>query len=150
MPSTRLYLLAPGKGFTDPDTSRKPPNLNNTSLVVKLQYGATSFLFVGDAEEDAERVMVDRYGEFLRSNVLKSGHHGSITSSSSPFLDAVRPSVVIVSVGRNNKFHHPSPAVIGRFQAIHADVIRTDREGAVVLVSDGERVRKVRWRSTGP
>jgi competence protein ComEC len=149
-PSARLYLLAPGKGFTDPDTSHRPPNLNNTSLVVKLQYGTTSFLLAGDAEEDAEAVMVDRFGEFLKSDVLKSGHHGSITGSSARFLDVVRPSVVIVSVGRNNKFRHPSQEVIGRYQFIHAEVMRTDREGAVILASDGKCVRKVTWRTSGP
>lgn len=138
--STRIYVLHPL--FPVDSTA----NLNNTSVVLKLLYGQTSFLLPGDAEEEAERKIVKRYGPLLGSDVLKAGHHGSITSSSSEFLGRVRPRFAIISVGRNNKFRHPSQVVIERMQRISTGTIRTDQEAAVVLQSDGYEVKRSHWR----
>ena len=145
-PEARLYVLSPAVGFVDADTSHAPPNLNNTSVVIRLLYGSVSFLFAADAEEEAEGAMMARYDGFLRSTFLKAGHHGSITSSSPSFLDAVRPEIVAVSVGRGNRFRHPSPVVLQRCASLGAIVARTDRDGAVILESDGHSVRQIQWR----
>jgi len=142
----RLYVLGPVVRFVDCDTTHSPPNLNNTSVVIRLVYGGVSFLLAGDAEDDAEKVMVERYGGFLRSNLLKAGHHGSSTSSSPGFLEAVRPTRVVVSVGLHNSFRHPSALVIERFERSGVDLARTDREGAIMYETDGTVLRRVDWR----
>ena len=143
---SRWYVMAPGAGFVDADTSHATPNLNNTSVVIKLQYGNVSFLLTGDAEEDVEEDLLARYGDFLRSSLLKAGHHGSITSSSAPFVAAVRPAWVAISVGLHNKFHHPSGVVIRRYDEEGASVARTDREGALMFETDGTTLTQVHWR----
>jgi competence protein ComEC len=144
--AARLYVLAPENEFIDPDTSNRHPNINNTSVVVKVQYGAISFLFAGDAEEEAESRLVDRYGDFLRSDILKTGHHGSRTSSTPEFLAAVEPRHAVVSVGRFNRFRHPSPLVLARLEAMGAEIHRTDRDGAIFFETDGRTVERVAWR----
>jgi competence protein ComEC len=143
---SRWYVMAPGAGFVDADTSHATPNLNNSSVVIKLQYGNVSFLLTGDAEEDVEEDLLARYGDFLRSSLLKAGHHGSITSSSAPFVAAVRPAWVAISVGLHNKFHHPSGVVIRRYDEEGASVARTDREGALMFETDGTTLTQVHWR----
>ena len=120
-------------------------NVNNSSLVVKMSYGESDFLFVGDLEEEGDEV-VTSFGELLQSEVLKVGHHGSITSSTQPFLDAVNPDLAIVSVGERNKFRHPSAVVMKRLTDSGAEVLRTDFEGAIWLKSDGEQIRRYYWR----
>jgi competence protein ComEC len=75
--------------------------------------------------------------------VIKVGHHGSRTSSTTPFLAGYRPDLALVSVGRGNLFTHPAPEVIGRLRGVRADVLRTDRDGAIVLESDGRAVEVV-------
>jgi competence protein ComEC len=145
-PRSRVYVLFPEERFLDPDTMHAPPNLNNTSVVVKLLYGRVSFLLSGDAELEAEEAMVRRYGSFLRSSVLKVGHHGSLTSSVPAYLSDSHPSFAVISVGQHNTFHHPSPVVLGRLSGLGATVARTDMEGAVIFESDGLNVRRIHWR----
>ncbi|MBI4328521.1 MAG: DNA internalization-related competence protein ComEC/Rec2 [Chloroflexi bacterium] len=115
-------------------------DLNNNSLVVRLTYGDVSFLFPGDIEGDAERDMVAR-GLFLGATVLKVPHHGSATSSTSAFLQAVSPRAAIVSAGGGNRFGHPTDEVIGRLEsAVGASrLYRTDRDGTVRFQTDGRR-----------
>jgi len=127
------------------DSTRRV-NLNNESLVLKICYGKTSLLLSGDAEREAEGVMSRQYRSFLKSDVLKVGHHGSKTSSSDIYLHYVQPQFAIISVGEKNKFKHPSPATVERLQNMGASVLRTDRLGAVVMESDGERWSVVDWR----
>ncbi len=119
---------------------------DNRCIVFKLQYGAVSFLFTGDADASAEAELVEAYGTMLRSSVLKAGHHGSNTSSTERFLEAVGPSAVVISVGRNNKFHHPSPRVVERITARCGSPARTDEEGAVMYDTDGITVWRFNWR----
>jgi competence protein ComEC len=147
IPNARLYVLDPISSFLDKDSTDGYSDLNNSSVVFKLQYGTTSFLFVGDAEKPVEHHLDAVYGSFLKSDVLKAGHHGSSTSSTDEFLANVHPSEVVVSVGKFNKFHHPSRRVIERFQQIGADIHRTDEEGAVIFESDGSTVRQVVWKT---
>lgn len=135
----RLYVL-------HPDSAGRSAGLNNQSIVVKLVFGKTSLLLTGDVEVEGEHELTRRYGSFLKCDIIKVGHHGSITSSSESFLELVRPSTAVISVGERNKFRHPSPEVISRFVRRSCDVLRTDREGAIVFVSDGEAWQRIPWR----
>jgi competence protein ComEC len=143
---TRLYVLHPTERFLDNDSSNGYTDLNETSVVFKLLYGQTSILFTGDAEADAEKQIVDVYGDFVKSDIVKAGHHGSSTSSSEQFVSSVMPNDVVVSVAKFNKFRHPSKRVIQRFKTHGASVLRTDREGAIVFESDGRSLNRVVWR----
>lgn len=112
---------------------------NNDSLVFRLRYGNRTILLPGDAEKDAERTMLaDDAGEELRADVLKVGHHGSKNSTMPDFLAAVRPQMAIISAGEENPYGHPSPALLARLQDAGVSVYRTDRDGAVRVVTDGE------------
>ncbi len=146
MGEAKLYILYPTPAHIDADTSHLHANLNNTSVVLKLCYGWTSILFTGDAERDAEEEIVLSYGDFLQSTLLKTGHHGSITSSTQEFLDAVKPKHAIISVGLHNKFNHPSEDVLGRLRAMNVEPLRTDEEGAIIFESDGETMNRILWR----
>jgi competence protein ComEC len=140
----RMYVLAPlPRDTVSASAAARGPN---ASVVLKLQYGAMSALFMGDAERDEELTLVERYGEFLRSSLLKVAHHGSNTSSSVELLESVRPSVAVISVGRNNKFRHPSFDVLQRLDALEAMVVRTDEEGALLFESDGNSLTRLEWR----
>lgn len=111
--------------------------LNNRSIVTRLVYGRFAMLLASDAEHEAETAMVGRYGAELRSQVLKSGHHGSRTSSSAAFLKAVNPEVAIISVGAGNDYHHPHPSLLKRYGDQKLKVYRTDTDGTVTVTSDG-------------
>jgi len=87
-----------------------------------------------------------RYGAFLSSDILKAGHHGSITSSSEQFLKAVRPKIAVISVGNHNKFRHPSPFTIWRLKVNSIDAKRTDKLGAIIFESDGTKWTQKEWR----
>ena len=138
--NVRLYVL-------NPDTSHSAEkNLNNSSLVVKIMYGTSSLLLVGDAEVPAEQRMVLRYGTFLSSTLLKAGHHGSITSSGEVFLTAVHPTTALISVGNHNKFRHPSPFTLWRMKSHSIEIKRTDKSGAIIFESDGTNWIQKEWR----
>ncbi len=145
--NARIYVLHPSRRFIDTDSTNGYSHLNESSVVFKLVYGGTSVLFTGDAEREAEEHLSHIYGNFLRSDILKAGHHGSSTSSSEPFVRAVSPATVVVSVARFNKFRHPSPTVIDRLLSTGATVLRTDREGAIHFESDGISLERIDWRS---
>lgn len=111
-------------------------NLNDYSIVLRMQHGQTSFLFTGDAETISENEMVAS-GVNLRSTVLNAGHHGSRTSSTDAFLDAVDPYFAVISAGADNQFNHPHPEVLERFYQRGIDVFRTDEMGTIVFFTDG-------------
>ncbi len=140
----RAYVLSPISQF-EKLRVHNGKEINNSSLVIRLQYGQSSFLLTGDAQREAEAVMI-RYGNFLQSNLIKVGHHGSSTSSTDEFLRFVQPKFAIVSVGKRNKFHHPSIQTINRFKASGISVLRTDKLGAIVFESDGSKIRLINWR----
>jgi competence protein ComEC len=146
IPDARLYTLHPAAGFTVADTAPSFFNLNNASVTMKLQYGTISIMLSGDAEEEAERHMVDTYGDFLQSQLLKLGHHGSRTSTSEDFLSMVQPRFAVASVGRNNRFNHPSPIVMDRVRRHGAELLRTDEQGAIVFETDGFTLSQLDWR----
>jgi competence protein ComEC len=130
-----LRFLGPDSAWT---TALQDPNLASTIVLVRA--GRVRFLLVGDAERPEEDWLVARYGDSLRADILKVGHHGSSTSSSDEFLDEVRPRVALVSVGLGNSYGHPSPDVMATLAARGAQVLRTDRLGTVVVRTDGEHV----------
>ena len=119
---------------------------NNKSGIFKIVHGNNSFLFVGDAEYPAERVLMNNYRVFLDSDILKVGHHGSKSSSSQQFINAVTPKIGLVSAGLNNSFGHPVKLIMDRFQNNNVTLYRTDLEGAIILQSDGDSVKKINWR----
>lgn len=141
--NVRIYVLHPPDSYLD---TARGANFNNQSLVLKLIYGRSSILLSGDAEREVEERLGSRYGGLLRSDILKAGHHGSVTSSTPEYLSLVRPGISLVSVGVRNKFHHPSPLVIRRLSDLGSRVYRTDQSGAIVLTSDGEKWSVVEWR----
>ena len=111
--------------------------LNDSSLVLKLQDKGVSFLFTGDAEMAAESTMLRNMRDQLPATILKVGHHGANDSSSPSFLAAVRPSVAIYSAGQGNNYGHPAPSTIANLKAAGAKVFGTDINGTVVVMTDG-------------
>lgn len=109
---------------------------NDTSIVLRVDFGETSFLFTGDMERSAEADLLDA-GAYLEADVLKVGHHGSDTSTSYPFLREVDPDYAVISVGEHNDYGHPSEEVLSRLRDDGAAVYRTDLQGHVVCTSDG-------------
>ncbi len=119
-------------------------NLNNASLVLRATFGETVLLFMGDAERAAEQALLDAYGsEALGCDFLKVGHHGSNTASGEAFLQAASPLVAAISCGANNEFGFPHADVMERLSAVGATVYRTDTEGTLEFIFDGEKISRM-------
>ncbi|MEP7353448.1 MAG: ComEC/Rec2 family competence protein [Acidobacteriota bacterium] len=131
-----IEILAP-----TPDYATFPGQAanNNDSLVMRIAYGSRSFLLTGDMEGPIEYQLL-ALGPALHSDVLKVGHHGSKTSTSQEFLDAVAPSVAMISAGYDNSFGHPHPTVMARLEARGAAILRTDQDGLATVKTDGHRL----------
>jgi competence protein ComEC len=129
----KFTVLAPGREFKD---------LNDMSVVLRMAYGKTSFLFTGDAAAQSEKEML-KSGLSLSASVLKAGHHGSRTSTSAEFLDAVRPSVVVVSCGKGNSYGHPHKEFLERVNQPkrHITLFRTDESGTVIMAADRKKIK---------
>lgn len=112
---------------------------NNTSIVLMLTYGKTKFLFTGDAEREAEQVILNS-GADLSATVLKVGHHGSDTSTSYPFLREIMPQYAVISVGTGNSYGHPTEDTLSRLRDADVKVYRTDLQGDIKCTSDGKAV----------
>lgn len=112
---------------------------NNTSIVLKISYGDTSFLFAADAEYEAEEIILDA-GFDLKADVLKVGHHGSDTSTSYPFLREIMPEYAVISVGEGNSYGHPTEETLSRLRDADVQVFRTDQLGDIFCISDGTSV----------
>ncbi len=126
------YFLAPNGGAYD--------ELNNYSAVVKLEYGDTSFLFMGDAEAEAEDDLMNSMGSLLSADVLKVGHHGSDTSSQLDFLNTVDPTYAVISCGADNQYGHPSETTIENLASLGTRIYRTDTDGNIPFISNGTSV----------
>jgi beta-lactamase superfamily II metal-dependent hydrolase len=113
---------------------------NNDSLVLKLKYRNRTLLLPGDVERQAEHAMLEQNSADLHADVLKVGHHGSKNSTTQEFLDAVEPTIAIISSGEDNPYGHPGRELLERLEASGARVLRTDRDGAVHIVTDGDRL----------
>ena len=112
---------------------------NNTSIVLKITYGSTAFLFTGDAEREVEQAILNR-GADLSATVLKVGHHGSDTSTTYPFLREIMPEYAIISVGKGNSYGHPTDNNLSRLRDADVTVYRTDLNGDIWVTSDGQSV----------
>ncbi|MDD5067824.1 MAG: ComEC/Rec2 family competence protein [bacterium] len=130
-PLVQVKVVHPSKNW---EYSNNP---NDNSIVIKVKYGKVSFLFTGDAENEAEDFMV-REGQDIKATILKVPHHGSDTSSSDDFLDTVDPEAAVISVGRNNKFGHPAKSTIAKYQERGIKIYRTDQNGDLTFTTDGE------------
>ena len=130
-----IQTLAPLAGYVAADTAK-----NDDSLVLRLGFGSSGFLLTGDVERPIERWMLSE-NEIERSIVLKVPHHGSRTSSTAEFLDAVSPAFAVVSVGLDNSYGLPNHEVIDRLRARGAMVLRTDLDGLVSVRSDGRKIQ---------
>jgi competence protein ComEC len=118
-----------------------PSAMNNDSLVLRMQYGNETFLLPGDAEKQVEReILSENSPEAMRSDVLKVGHHGSKNSTTPEFLAVVQPRFGIISAGEDNLFGHPSQELLERLENAGVRILRTDRDGAVHVVTDGARL----------
>ncbi len=142
-----LLALAP-----DSTWAARLNDANLASSVLLVRIGGHRVLFTGDAEAEEEQWLLERDAEALRADVLKVGHHGSSTSTTPAFLDAVHPSVALVSVGAHNSYGHPDDEVMSRLDSAGALVLRTDRLGTVVLrflrTSIEVNARGERWTAT--
>jgi len=119
---------------------------NDGARVLRVEFGLASVLLASDVEAAGEQALLAS-GAPLAATVLKVPHHGSRTSSSPALLNAVRPSLAIISVGARNAYRHPDPAVLGRLAAAGATIYRTDRDGAILLETDGRTLAVTRWAS---
>lgn len=116
-------------------------DLNNYSAVIKITYGNSKFLFMGDAESLSEKEILNKNHD-ISSDVLKLGHHGSSSSSSKAFLDKVSPKIAIISCGKNNDYGHPHKETSTEMKKRNIQVYRTDIDGSIVLISDGKKISK--------
>jgi competence protein ComEC len=114
---------------------------NNDSLVLRLKYGELSMMLPGDAEKQAENSILSENSEAaLGADVLKVGHHGSKNSTMPGFLAAVHPRVAVISAGEDNPYGHPNPELLERLAAADVRILRTDRDGAVHILTDGKQL----------
>ncbi len=136
------YTFSFGKGMcTVLAPYEQSDELNDMSVVLRLDWGETSFLFTGDAETDEEnRIMSGKYSEYLDADVLKLGHHGSGTSSSERFLKAVTPEYGVISCGAGNDYGHPHKQTLEKLKKLDTTVLRTDTMGSIRMYTDGETI----------
>ncbi len=132
--SASCMLLGPRTSYED---------ANNNSVVILVTHGTNKFLFMGDAEAEAEEDIL-RGGADVKADVIKVGHHGSRYSSSESFLQAVTPSYAVISCGEDNKYGHPHAKTLNALRAMGVEVFRSDEQGTIVAVSDGS---KITWNS---
>ncbi len=125
-----VQFLSPARTYED---------VNDMSIVVRIVFGNTSFLFTGDAEWPAEQDMINSWNA-LSATLLKVGHHGSDSSTSREFLRRVMPEYAVISVGKGNSYGHPSEDVVSRLRDAGAEVFRTDLNGHIVVTSDGKEL----------
>ena len=119
-------------------------DLNNNSIMAKLTYNSFSILFTGDVEKAEDNILNSYRDVDLKSTVLKLAHHGSKTSSSKEFLEAVKPKIALIGVGENNKFGHPSPEVLQRLNDINCKIYRTDKMGEITIYVNGRGKIKIK------
>ena len=128
--SAVVTFLSDGQGYED---------VNDGSLIIRVDCGETSFLFTGDAAWEAERALLTN-GARLDADVLKVAHHGSISSSSSAFLHAVVPEYAVISVGKDNSYGHPAEDALARLADTGAEILRTDEHGTICIHTDGKHL----------
>lgn len=140
-----VTVLAPDSAWT-----AVQDDANETSVILRVDYGRHRFLLTGDAEQDEEAWVSARWpADMLRADVLKVGHHGSRTSSTAAFLDIVEPRLAVVSLGAGNRYGHPATETVAAFLARGVPLLRTDQDGTIVIRSDGHTLEvetdEARW-----
>jgi competence protein ComEC len=131
--------------FPDFDAASIPTSKDNDGgIVAQLFYASTTAIFMADVSSDVEDHLVAVDGNALDSDLLKVGHHGSRTSTDNEFLDAVTPSVAVISVGKGNKYGHPTQETLDRLSAHDIKTLRTDQEGTIVFTSNGKEFVRTR------
>jgi len=144
------HIAEPGDVYAVGDTAKmtilgpiQTPknNLNNCSIILRFVYGHTAFVFTGDAEEKAEKQMLDAFADqSLACDLYQVGHHGSSTSSSLALLEALKPTFAVLSCGKDNDYGHPHNEIIKRLSGQGIKYYRTDEDGSIVFSSDGNIV----------
>ena len=128
-----------------PDRDVSDWTTNDGSVVAKLTYGNTSIMLTGDATAETEKIILQEYStEFLDSDILKVGHHGSKTSSSREFIQIVSPEYAIISDGKNNKYGHPHQTTIDILESFGAKILRTDQLGTIIFSCDRMGICKIK------
>lgn len=123
----------------NPDPNKTYSDLNNQAVVMRVTYREASFMLAADAEEEAEKDIVESSTD-ISSQVLQVGHHGSYSSSTNEWLEAVQPKIAIISCGYRNRYGHPAAETLERLKTANARVYRTDRHGAVECTTDGKTI----------
>jgi competence protein ComEC len=116
-------------------------NVNNYSIVIKIEYGNLSVLLTGDAEKEVEAILIENWGDKLYSDLLKVGHHGSNSSSTLDFLEYVSPEYAVISVGTKNRFGHPDEKIVAILDSFTDELFRTDQDGAVIFLYGGNTLK---------
>jgi competence protein ComEC len=140
----RVYVLHPDSSHAQAET-RNGAECNNSSIVLKIQYGENGILFTGDLEMQGEYPVLG-YDRFLESEIIKIGHHGSSTSTSFNLLARTNPLVAVISVAAKNKFKHPSPKTILRLRENGIRTYLTSKEGALIFDIGPNEITKIAWR----
>ena len=135
----KFQILWPVEDFTQENV------LNNNSIVAKLNYKSFSMLFTGDIEKIAEEKILEEYknSNILNSLILKSPHHGAKTSSTENFIKKVNPKAVLIGVGKDNKFGHPSKEVLDTYKNQNIKIYRTDENGEIFIKVDKKMRLKI-------
>lgn len=131
MGEAKIQVLAPN--------SAKYSDLNDYSIVLRVEFGSKSFLFTGDADTKSENEQLEK-GLSLKADVLKVGHHGSRTSSAQRYLDAIAPSYAVISLGTGNTYGHPHSEAMTRLLGTGAVIYRTDLNGTIIFTTDGSKI----------
>jgi len=131
-----MYILAPLESFE----GREVKDFNSYSIVARLVFKNSSFLFTGDTPKSVEKELVENKSN-IDSDVLKVGHHGSKTSTSDIFLQAVTPENAVIQVGKDNRYGHPHQEVLDRLQNYGIKILRTDQDSDIKIISDGENFK---------
>lgn len=129
-----LTILFPNQDVSNWET-------NDASIVARLDYGESSFLFTGDASIRTENILMSLNKSFLDIDVLKAGHHGSRTSTSLTFAEVTSPEFVIISAGRDNTYGHPHKEVLNILERVNSKILSTSELGTIKFETDGERIK---------
>ena len=113
-------------------------DLNEASIVLKLIYGNNSYLFMGDATKKIEKEIMNKE---IKADILKVGHHGSSYSTDEAFLEQVKPKYALISVGKNNPYHHPTNKTLELLESKNIEIYRTDELGTIKTQSDGQNIK---------
>ncbi len=143
-PNLFFQILYPLENLKGQDVK----NTNNVSIINRLVFNNTSFLFLGDAYKSVERKLMNN-GTYLDSDILKVGHHGSKTSTSKELLESVNPQIAVISAGKDNRYGHPYEEVLEILNDYGIRILRTDEMGDIKIISDGDKIKIINSKNYG-